>query len=69
MAEIDRAKATSDMLDYLYSDVRDISYAHAPSNLTEPLKVNEKYEFKSQYDPWKLKSMLWAQEHQPSASL
>ena len=48
------------MLDYLYADTKGISYAKYPSNLTEPLRVNEKFEFKSEYDPWKLKSMIYA---------
>lgn len=51
------------MLDYLYSDTKDICYSKYPSNLVEPLKVNEKFEFKTAYDPWRLKSMLWAEGH------
>jgi len=59
MKELDKNKLTSDMLDYLYADTKGISYSKYPSNLVEPLKVNEKFEFKSAYDPWKLKSMMW----------
>ena len=48
------------MLDYLYSDTKGITYAKNPSNLIEPLKVNEKFEFSSAYDPWKLKSLAFS---------
>lgn len=63
MQELDKNKLTSEMLDYLYSDTKDICYSKYPSNLVEPLKVNEKFEFKTAYDPWRLKSMLWAEGH------
>jgi hypothetical protein len=57
------------MLDYLYADSKGITYAKNPSNLVEPLRVNEKFEFKSEYDPWKLKSMMWSNERLPAADL
>ena len=69
LGEIDANKASSQTLDYLYADTRGITYAKHPSNLVEPLKVNENFEFKSEYDPWKLKSMAFGSSHNPSAAL
>lgn len=69
MKEINPAKCTKDMLDYLYSDAKGITYAKNPSNLVEPLKVNEKFEFSSEYDPWRLKSLMWAEGRMPASEL
>ena len=57
------------MLDYLYSDTKGITYAKNPSNLIEPLKVNEKFEFSSAYDPWKLKSLAFSDGRMPATDL
>ena len=45
-------------MNYLYDDSAGITYAKHPSNLVQPLKVNE---FKSYYDPWQLKSLAFDQ--------
>lgn len=55
------------MLDYLYSDAAGMTATKYPSNLVEPLKVNEKFEFKSQYDPWALKSIAFGKGTNPES--
>jgi len=69
LKEINPNRCTSDMLDYLYSDSKGMTYAKNPSNLVEPLRVNEKFEFKSAYDPWKLKSMIWSDTRNQATDL